>query len=454
MQSRPTPPSSIESMPATWRERWPWLILLRTFRLAIDVRKLLMAALALALTAAGWWSFAQIFAGAGDPVLQATAGVAQVWPWNPSAETAVTSTLPGGLGRAFSLDGVWQMQGPFLAAWGQLVEPFVQLFNYRLSIAGFTYFLLCALWAVAVWALFGGAITRIATVELALEERVPLSQALGFSRSHWPSYFWAPLFPLVGILIVVVLMSIVSWLLRFDLGVLLLSIIWPLYLLAAFFMAIVLLGLVVGWPLMWATISSEGTDMFDALSRSYSYVYQRPLHYLFYAVVAVLFGLLTWLLVSLFASAVVYLSFWGASWTAGAERTEQLLQHAAPFNILDTTRGAQQADENVSTALRAGASLIGFWAGCVNLLALGFVFSYFWTASTAIYLLLRRDTDATEMDEVFVEGLDERHSLPPLKTDTAGVPLADADESVESPSDADGERPGAAEPRPESEEPS
>jgi len=33
-------------------------------------------------------------------------------------------------------------------------------------------------------------------------------------------------------------------------------------------------------------------DSFDALSRSYAYVFQRPLHYLFYALVAAVFGAL------------------------------------------------------------------------------------------------------------------------------------------------------------------
>ena len=47
-------------------------------------------------------------------------------------------------------------------------------------------------------------------------------------------------------------------------------------------MAVVLVGLV-GWPLMNATISTEGSDSFDALSRSYSYVYQVPWHCLWYA---------------------------------------------------------------------------------------------------------------------------------------------------------------------------
>ena len=68
---------------------------------------------------------------------------------------------------------------------------------------------------------------------------------------------------------------------------------------------------------MWATISSEGTDSFDAISRSYAYAFQRPLHYLFYALVAVVLGVLGWLLVSNFAAGVVYITYWAASWSAG-----------------------------------------------------------------------------------------------------------------------------------------
>ena len=51
-------------------------------------------------------------------------------------------------------------------------------------------------------------------------------------------------------------------------------------------MAILLLGALVGWPLMWATVSVEGTDAFDALSRSYAYTYHRPWRLLWYVLFA------------------------------------------------------------------------------------------------------------------------------------------------------------------------
>ena len=50
-----------------------------------------------------------------------------------------------------------------------------------------------------------------------------------------------------------------------------------------------------------------------------------------------------------------------------------------------------------------GAVLVAIWLGIVFLLILGFGYSYFWSASTIIYLLLRRKVDAAEMDEVYLE---------------------------------------------------
>src|SRR5690606_36815465 len=140
---------------------------------------------------------------------------------------------------------------------------------------------------------FGGAITRIAAIELGLEERLGLKSALAHARTKWPAYFAAPLMPLVLVLLFclpLALFGLLIW--GFGSGVLLAGLAWPAALLAGVVMAIVLIGLVLGWPLMWATISVDATDSFDAISRSYSYVYQRPLHYLFYGVISLLLGIL------------------------------------------------------------------------------------------------------------------------------------------------------------------
>jgi hypothetical protein len=199
-------------------------------------------------------------------------------------------------------------------------------------------------------------------------------------------------------------LALAGLLLRADLGILVAGVLWPLVLFVGFLMAFLLIGLFFGWPLMWGTISAEGTDAFGALSHSYSYTYQRPLQYLLYAVSAALIGVLGWFLVSLFAVWILELGNWGVSWGSEAASLRDVV-----------------ARHELKTLPGAGAALIRFWNGCLSTLVVGFVFSYFWSASTVIYFLLRRLVDATELDEVFTPEERALHSLPPLKTGADGV---------------------------------
>ena len=274
--------------------------------------------------------------------------------------------------------------------------------------------LLCGLLGVAVWAFFGAAICRIAAVQLAADEQVGLGPALRYACRKWPSYFAAPLLPVGGVLLATIPVLVLGLIMRANVGLLLGGLLWPLVLVAGLLMTLLLLGLLFGWPLMWATISAEGTDSFDALSRSYAYMFQRPLHYLFYVVVAGFDRL--------------------ARLAAGAE----LRRRRGLDGLLGRRLGMRQrpdrcrswaAAKDSAASAALGAVLIRFWAGCVKLLAVGYLFSYFWTAAAAIYFLLRRDVDATEMDEVFLDAdaSEQASGLPTVTTDQAGAPVAEED---------------------------
>jgi hypothetical protein len=183
-------------------------------------------------------------------------------------------------------------------------------------------------------------------------------------------------------------------------------------------MSLLILGLFFGWPLMWSTVSVEGNDAFDALSRSYAYTFQRPIHLLFYGLVAIFVGTLGYLLVQFFAAGVVHLTAWAMSWGAGNARMGFPTAVAiAADPEASAAAAASLLDPDTSFATR----IIVFWNSLVRLIAAGFAISYLWSATTAIYLLLRRDIDSAEMDEVQLEQ-DERFGLPPLATDQRGVP--------------------------------
>lgn len=424
-----------------WLDLFPWLLLVRAFRVSIQPGHLLLSAAGVLLTVIGWWTLARVFGGTQEQPLAEWLPAYRSCPWiepGESAEEAWLGIEPGDRVEAPRLvperailpsHPVWHPGppqigeypgNPFLGAWQQLRAPFRQLFDRDLGVAGLAFLLLCCLWAAAVWGLFGGAITRRAALQFGREESIGLKAALRYAAGKWRSYFASPLLPLFGVFACACPIFVLGFLMRSDIGLLLSAIVWPLALIAAILMALLLLAMLFGWPLMWPTISTEGTDSFDALSRSWSYVYHRPLHYLFYAAVVTVLGGLGWLFVAYFAEWVIYLPQWAASWTAGNERMSEIQRTSLLLSVPD----------DLSTTGRWGVQCLLFWIGCVRLLALGFVYSYFWTASTAIYFLLRRDDDGTDLDDVHLEQADQVYGLPPLEKDAAGVPTVPASEAA------------------------
>ncbi|HTQ37952.1 MAG TPA: hypothetical protein VMJ32_02930 [Pirellulales bacterium] len=400
----------------SWLELFPWLGLVRAVRLAFAPRMLILAALGLAATNAGWAVMGWMFSGSSDRSLVTVRETVEGFREMPQA-----MVLPDVSIRVLDpADSAAQLP------WNRLSYPFRELFEWDVTVASFTYLLLCGVWALLVWSLFGGAISRGAALWFAREDRLSFRRLLGWGVRKWPAYFGGPIFPLVGVLIAVVPVAVLCILLKAPIGVLVVGIVWPVVLLCGLFLAILLVGLLFGWPLMWPTVSAEGTDSFDALSRSYSYTYQRPVHYLFYAAVAGVLGMLAWIVVLIFARGVITYSYWAASWGSGAERIQEIRQIAEAPPAVDvppavTGLMGPPAPE-VSGLVETGSRAIGFWVRVVKYLAVAYLFSYFWCAATYIYFLLRQAVDATELDEVAVEEETEVYGLPPLASEPGASP--------------------------------
>lgn len=399
-----------------WREIFPWLGIVRSARLALAPRMLLLAAVGLFVTAIGWRTIGGLFSDS-DELHRPRPGEQvgwiehdRIWPW----ESQLVAQRP-----LRTLGDFSPLDTPVVQTWNWVTTPFARLFSPDIGFVQFLYTLLCGLWELAVWGLIAGAITRIAALALARESRVGLVEALRFGGVKWPQYFLAALLPLLGVVVLgFIVGAIFGLVIRMDFGVFVMSFFWPLLLLASLVMAIMLLGLLFGWALMWPTISVEGTDSFDALSRSYSYTFQRPLHYLFYVVVAGIIGLLAAYVVAYFVAATAELAFWSASWGAGAARVEVIRAGLARLALPPEA----DATANMSWSLKTGLEVLSFWLSCIALLGVAYLYSYFWTAATAIYYLLRHSVDGTEPDEVAVDHDEETFGLPPLRTDLTGVP--------------------------------
>jgi len=385
----------------SWRDVFPWLIIFRTFGLAISMPVLFLATLGALLTPVGWQIGEALFVNETtlrDPTFTRIVNQNRQWPGEDGAIPSPNAgRFPTSINEilATSHDCVEPIYLRF-------VYPFARLLDSRLSANQAAYFAFGAIWILLVWAFFGGAITRMAAVKLGREERISLGEATSHAGRKLLPYAASPIFPILGIVVIAVPIFLVGLLMRMDWGVLVAGILWIFVLLGGLIITILLTGLLFGWPLMWGAISSEREgDAFEAFSRSYSYTFQRPIQYLFYAFLATVFGGFCWLLVYQVSESVIAFSYWPAALGAGADR----------WDDIEMAMGGAATNSGLMTY---GAFLLALGAGLVRSIATGFGYGFFWCLTAAIYLLLRRDTDQTEFDEVFVENEDRKYQLPEL----------------------------------------
>ena len=391
-------------------------------------------------------------------------GKLRIWPWDedrgPNQYLVVAQTLktPDAMGTGGNILN-WLFSDKALVLLEPLVKflsPVVYLFDNRAGGWDRLYLILIILWTLTIWGFFGGAICRIAAVQVARNERISLRESLAFTRERFVSYVAAPVFPLVLLGIFVIVLMLFGWLAWIPwFGELFAGLFWPVVILIGFIMAIVMVGLI-GWPLMIATVSTEGTDSFDALSRSYSYIYQAPWQYVWYNFLAVVYGAVLVFFVGFMASLMVFAGKWGVSAAVGPassnvekDREPSYLFYYAPtsygwrdllISSSEFTEVRQEItplgrqierrefkpiyEQNLSAMNRFGAILVSLWIYPFFLLVLGFGYSYFWSSATIVYFLMRHCVDDTELDEVHQE--DEDLEDPFMKSTTAPAPAAPA----------------------------
>lgn len=491
------------------RQRYLWTEIFRCFLIALDPRKLLIAAAGILAVSLGWYVLSSIFHRAapnpesteytsldylrrefknyklpdgkeyGDEdflfegrkkyerdaaqwqqlnALAGPGGRLSTMPWyeyrGPNPYLMVSTILSGSaVDRQEELAKFWSSSIPTLfEPLVKLLVPVVKVFDKDISPLTRVYLLLCILWSLACWAYFAGIITRIAAVQITGKDRIGLSQAVQFVTKRYLSYLLAPIVPLgmMGfVTIVLAILGIPALLPIF--GDLLYVILVPLGLLGGFFMAALLVGLL-GYPLMYTTLSVEGSDTFDALSRAYNYVMQAPWQYLWYSLVAIVYGAAVTLVVVFIGSLSVYLGKWAISQTPFNESTnqrpdylfihapeslgwKQLLLHGTPLEkkVEKTAAGYELVDKNKADATRyretlawynyAGAAVTTFWLVLLFMLMIGFSYSFFWTAMTVIYLLMRRNVDEVELDEIYLEDDEPEATSTPAVTVPPPTPI-------------------------------
>ena len=174
-------------------------------------------------------------------------------------------------------------------------------------------------------------------------------------------------------------------------------------------MMLVVLGIIGGFNLMYPTLAVEGSDAFDACSRSWAYVYGAPWKLLAYSAIALVYGAVTLLFVSLAAFLVLALAHTFAGF--GVDFFGAAHGHYNGLPKLDTLWPMPKVNElyqpvnwwamNWSEWL--GAVGLHFWVFLVISTVGAYVMSFHYSIHTVLYLLLRRAVEGQSLNEVYQE---------------------------------------------------
>ncbi len=344
---------------------------------------------------APWWRFASqsiVISWRATHLLLCAAGLllTQLWTataheiFGPDSEmfpnwvspTASTQPWPG----AFAGGGT---ELP-ISIWQRFADPVFQWLAHP-TLTGAAYCLASMIGIIAIWTFIGGCLTRRSAVELGTRMTAPWAESIRLVLKRWQSIAWSLTMPSGLILMIALAPLALGWLS---------NIAWVGPWLAGLLMVPVLFfSLGIGWcaaitlfgfPLsVCAIVTEKGADAYDGISRSAAYTFQRPLT------------------LALCLLSAQFLSSIGGMFLNVVISTGSLVISAA-FDI-----GSYSSLQNYETMW--GPTL----RGIVPLLLASYGFSFFWTASAATYLILRRDVDHAEFDLIDMV-VEEAKPLPEL----------------------------------------
>ena len=280
------------------------------------------------------------------------------------------------------------------------------------------HFLYCIIFFVitlAAISISGGAVCRIAALQFAQGEKPGWKEAVRFGLKKFTSFFGAPLVP-VGIVIFVGVFIFLLGLLGNipRAGELIMAIFILLALFAGALIAVVVIGAVVGFNLMFPAVAYDGSDCFDAISRSCSYIYARPWRMGFYTAIAAIYGAVCYTFVRFFAFLLLWvthrflqLGVWVNSSSKGVNKLIAIWPEPKFIKLIEPS---SLAGANWSESL--SAFLIQLLLLAVVGLVVSFIISFYFSANTIIYSLMRNRVDNTALDDIYTPRIDEGKTEP------------------------------------------
>lgn len=451
-----------------------WTDLFLAFRMALDLRKMILGFALIATTTAVCIAIVRVSGYRPEPFATGTATLRSALEnplWHGPA-----FLLGNGMEKARRTCGAYGAAAAYAAGHWLAVPDAIERLSLgarsdlygRILYVGLWVALLVVLWLLI--AFFAGAIARVAAVELARNERVELLAALRYACCKYGTYVWSAIsvaaaivffslcnfvagllirhllivgvaivglvlallaaqqvakstqrttFGVVGFLVVAAVFAALLYFLRDvspwrSAGSIVAALVYPFALLNAFLIVLLAIGGTLGLKLMVPAVATEGTDSFDAVSRAFSYVFLRPWRFIFYRLVGCAYALPC----VAFVFAVTHFSTWLSTRTVLAGAGEPVASYLLE---LMTLNGQEWASVTVPTSLKVAAALWLIPVALIGWLMFGYVVAVACTLHTITYFLLRKSLDDTPMNEVYMPGQEAASTAAAPSVQSAGA---------------------------------
>ena len=259
------------------------------------------------------------------------------------------------------------------------------------------YFILIAM----VVCISGGAICRSAALEFARGEKPGLTESLGFGLKKFKSLVTAPLVLTAitaGFGAVVYLAGLIGNI--SYAGELFIALTLAAALVFGLLTLLFLIGSIAGANLVFPVIAYEGSDGYEAISRSFCYVYTHSWWMFFYTAIAAAFGTISYLFVRLFAFGLLITTYTLIDFGIFNQpempgKLARIWARPDFFNLVGHTPDPTGATESIA------AFIIYITVLLVVGLVVAFVISFYFCSSTIVYALMRRKVDNVDMSRVY-----------------------------------------------------
>lgn len=257
---------------------------------------------------------------------------------------------------------------------------------------------------VIVLGIGGGTLSRLCACEIATGDKLRLNDGVDFAISSWRPLIFSLVLPLLIAIVLCLFLMVGGLILSLPFLDVIGGLLYPIALLLGFGITFLLIGYAFGFSLLIPAVACENCDAADAQQRAYHYFLTKPLHLIGYGFVG-LVGLAVGFIIASNVGQVL-LDITTAAVGMWSENPAFTASHSAGEVI------------TLSWHIEFASSLVSFWSAIVGYLVAGYVFANFYSASTIVYMLMRRACDKQELTEVWQQGHIPNSAVPnPLERD-------------------------------------